>query len=122
MGGCEAEEPRGVCPAGHGKCGGTPQPKPPAEQIICPNPVTFTYLIVCLAYGLMERVCAAGKGVLFIVAVSLGNLCSLLACCSLGLNGASSAVTNSSLLGGEWEAGQATVFPRSLWFERVNFF
>lgn len=57
------------------------------------------------------------KRVLFIVTVSLANLCSFLACCSLGLNGASSAVTNSSVLGGAWEAGQAIAFPRSLWFE-----
>lgn len=61
---CEAEEPRGVSPARHGKCRGTRQLKPPAEQIIRPNPVTFAYLIVLftwLAYHLVERVCSAGK-------------------------------------------------------------
>lgn len=82
MGWCEEEEPRGISPARHGKCGGTPQLKPPTEQIICPNPVTFTYLIVLfvwLVYHLMERVCTAGRGVLFIVAASLVNLCSFLA-------------------------------------------
>lgn len=61
---CEAEEPCGVSPARHGKCRGTRQLKPPAEQIIHPNPVTFAYLIVLftwLAYHLVERVCSAGK-------------------------------------------------------------
>lgn len=120
---CEAEEPRGVSLARRGKCGGTCQLKPPTEQIISPNLVTFTYLsylpdelIIWWGEFVLQE-----KRVLFIVTVSLVNLYSFLACCSLGLNGPSSAVTNSSLLGGEWEVGQATVFPRSLWFERVNF-
>lgn len=30
------------CYPASGKCRGTPQPKPLTEQIICPNPVTFT--------------------------------------------------------------------------------
>lgn len=64
-----------------------------------------------------ERVCAAGRGVLFIVAVSLVNLCSFLALLVEGC-----LISSSKLLGGGWEAGQATVFPRSFCFGRVNFF
>lgn len=32
------------------------------------------------------------------------------------------AVTDAGFSEPEWEAGKPTAFPRSLWFERVNFF
>lgn len=76
---CEAEEPCGVSPARHGKCRGTRQLKPPAEQIIHPNPVTFAYLIVLftwLAYHLVERVCSAGKKEFCLLWLFLWSICA----------------------------------------------
>lgn len=76
---CEAEEPRGVSPARHGKSRGTHQLKPPAEQIIHPNPVTFAYLIVLftwLAYHLVERVCSAGKKEFCLLWLFLWSICA----------------------------------------------